>query len=639
MAKKPRIKTQEQLFQEAVTPYTNPETGGQYGGREPLDASKKRESQLSRKSDSEKNPQVGLQDIDEAIYHYITEIVKPRVSQNGTIIDVPVMYGTPENWASIQKDGCYRDRNGKMQMPLIVFSKGTVEKDRGKSNKLDGNKPHNYSISEVKYTRKNVYDRFDILQNRVPTKEYIAVAIPDYVTVTYECILFTDFVEQANSLIEAFNFASDSYWGAENKYQFQARIDSFRPTVEVSQGSDRVQKTTFQLVVRGYIIPDTPNAFPFNTQKFYSKSAVKVTGESVYSLKQENPYIPPVPVRIPIGVHQNTIDLKPIQAWTASVNIQLSNLTEQTGSYITESTLGSLIQDAGFAITGSNTFYGNQIISGSINVTGFITGSLPYVVTDVSRQRIQALRLIATDATGAEHLVDMVWNQLRCTWDWQLPGGVTGQMFQELHFYGKCQGAVRDTAVVQYVGAQGANIIIKEAVPSEINVEPELLLGVATQEGANNDFIKVTWYGEVQGVNTTGWEEGNILFFESSDGIIGGLTKYKPIAPAAIVNCAVVVKESTGEANNGIILVRPTFHLPIREASDVHMPSVQTLDVPAWNEGTRRFESYSLSNFIPTGSITSATGSSSTLVMSQKGITDIIGNINELLDIINGEII
>ena len=70
-------------------------------------------------TDSEKVQPVliGIKDIDEAIFFYFNEVLKPQVSQNGRTIKVPLVYASPERWAAMQKDGYYRDKNGKMQAP------------------------------------------------------------------------------------------------------------------------------------------------------------------------------------------------------------------------------------------------------------------------------------------------------------------------------------------------------------------------------------------------------------------------------------------------------------------------------------------------------------------------------------------
>ena len=99
--------------------------------------------------------------------------------------------------------------------------------------------------------------------------------MPDYVTLTYSCVIFTDFIEQNNKLIEAINYASDSYWGDPDKFKFRAMIDNYTTTTDVSEGQDRVTRTSFTLTMNGYIIPDTINSQLQGNRKFYSKSTLK----------------------------------------------------------------------------------------------------------------------------------------------------------------------------------------------------------------------------------------------------------------------------------------------------------------------------------------------------------------------------
>ena len=245
---------------------------------------KNREYQVSRANDNVEIQTVGIKDIDEAIYFYFNEVLKPQVTQNGNTINVPLVYGSPERWAAMQKDGYYRDKNGKMQAPLIVFRRDNIEKNRNLGNKLDGNAPHNYGVFEKKFSKNNIYDRFGILNNRVKEKELYAVAIPDYVNITYSCIIFTDYMEHNNKIVEGINFASDSYWGSPDRFRFRAMIDNFSTSTEVVQGNDRIVKTEFAVNLLGYILTDTVNALPFNTKKYYSKSSLKVTSETTSKL-------------------------------------------------------------------------------------------------------------------------------------------------------------------------------------------------------------------------------------------------------------------------------------------------------------------------------------------------------------------
>ena len=155
-----------------------------------------------------------------------------------------------------------------------MFKRDTIEKNRTLGNKLDGNKAHLFQVFEERYNPRNAYDKFSIVTNRIPSKKLYATVVPDYVTVTYNCIIFTDYVEQNNKLIEAIEFASDSYWGDFNRFHFRTKIDSFTTTTIMEVDQDRVAKTSFNFTVNGYIIPDSVNKELANMDGFYSKSQV-----------------------------------------------------------------------------------------------------------------------------------------------------------------------------------------------------------------------------------------------------------------------------------------------------------------------------------------------------------------------------
>lgn len=269
----PLPKTQEQLSQESLELDSSPTDPGVI-----------RAQQVSRRNDDVENFKVTIKDIDEAIYFYFNNVLKPSVMQNGKKINVPLVYGSPERWSAMQKDGYYRDKNGKMQAPLIVFRRDSLEKNRNLGNKLDANNPHNYGVYQKKFSQKNIYDKFGLLNNRKPVVEYYAVAIPDYVNIVYSCIIFTDYVEQNNKIVEGINFASDSYWGDPSRYRFRAMIDNYTTSAEIVQGNDRIIKTEFQVNLLGHIITDTINAQAYNTKKLYSKAAIKFGIETVNKL-------------------------------------------------------------------------------------------------------------------------------------------------------------------------------------------------------------------------------------------------------------------------------------------------------------------------------------------------------------------
>ena len=239
--------------------------------------------EITRRDDDVVNDvSIGLQDHDEAIQYYFDKVIKPSVVTNGTRIAVPLIYGNPERWKGVQRDGYYRDKTGKIQTPIIMFKRNSIQKRRDLGNKMDANTPQLYYVYQSKYNKRNQYDNFSVLQNRVPNKEFHAVVVPDFVRLKYSFIIWTDFIAQNNKIVEAINYASDAYWGDEERFKFNARIDSFTNTVDVVQGRNRMIKTNFELDLQGYIVSDAMStAIAKKPQKFFSKSTVVFNTEII----------------------------------------------------------------------------------------------------------------------------------------------------------------------------------------------------------------------------------------------------------------------------------------------------------------------------------------------------------------------
>ena len=278
--RKPIPKTQKQLGNEQVVP-----TYQQAGNPNNFNPSttENRALQTSFKGDTVKPFSVGLQDIDEAIFYYFQNVIQPSVIQNGARLPVPIIYGSPEKWKSFQKDGYYRDQLGKIQAPLIMFKRNSIDKNRQIANKLDANNPQNFGVFTKKYTQRNAYDNFKVLNNRIPQQEYYAVIMPDYLTVTYTCVVFTYYVEQLNKIVEAMEYASDAYWGNPQRYQFKASIDSFGFQTELVNNDERIVRSTFDIKINGYIIPDILQKDITALKKFSNKTKIIFSMEAIDS--------------------------------------------------------------------------------------------------------------------------------------------------------------------------------------------------------------------------------------------------------------------------------------------------------------------------------------------------------------------
>ena len=300
MAKRGKIptpKTQREILNSQINPYNPPagspgfsDTGNpnDSAGMSGNTNAPNRATQVSFRDDNTKPFSLGIKDIDEAIAYYMEEVIKPTVIQDGAVQQVPFIYGSPERWKQVQKDGYYRDKKGKIMLPLITFKRNNIEKVRNVANKLDANNPHNVSISQKQYSIANAYDNFSLLNNKIPDKINYAVVVPDYVNITYDFIVATYYIEQLNKIVEAINYASDSYWGNPERYQFRARIDNFSTPVQVEQKGERTVKATFSLKLYGYLVPDTVQKQLNAIKKFNTPTQIVFNMEEVQSIEELN---------------------------------------------------------------------------------------------------------------------------------------------------------------------------------------------------------------------------------------------------------------------------------------------------------------------------------------------------------------
>ena len=281
--RKPIPKTQKELSIDQQRP-----TSERYGNPNiPLNSNESetgiafnRSEKLSWKDDNTKPFAIGLQDLDEAVFYYFENVIKPFVYQNGERREVPVIYGDPERWKSFQRDGYYRDKKGSIMLPIIVIKRNTITKDRTVYNKLDANSPNLYGTFQRAYNPKNFYSNFAAINNKIPAKQFYAVAVPDFVNLEYSVIVQTYYMEQLNKIIEACEYASDAYWGNPERFKFRAFIDSFSTETQLTNGRDRLVKGTFNIRLRGYIIPDTIQKDLNSISKYNSKSKFIISMET-----------------------------------------------------------------------------------------------------------------------------------------------------------------------------------------------------------------------------------------------------------------------------------------------------------------------------------------------------------------------
>ena len=254
-------------------------------------ARENRAEQIKRSDDTWKNIAIGLQDIDESIMYYFKQIIKPRVFENGTLIDVPIIYGDPSLWAATQKQGYTRDKKGKIINPVVMFRRTSMARDdQVPVDKGSGQQVH--AFPKKWSGENNKYDRFGILHNMKPKYEILNVVVPDYVIITYECAVWTSYVTQMNKIVELMQYAEGQFWGDEDKFKFSAKIDSFDQSVEVTTERGRLVRSTFNLEIKGYLIPEYFNDL-VQTQKHFTVQQIVLDTETeldIFSVVQPDSF-------------------------------------------------------------------------------------------------------------------------------------------------------------------------------------------------------------------------------------------------------------------------------------------------------------------------------------------------------------
>jgi hypothetical protein len=147
----------------------------------------------------------------------------------------------------------------------------------------------------------------------------------------------------------------------------------------------------------------------------------------------------------------------------------------------------------------------------------------------------------------------IAWNVDDGALDIPLNDDVTLQTGQEFVFYAKATEAISNGDVVMFAGAQGGHLLIAKADMSATGFDPTWIVGVATQDFANNEFGYATSLGKVRGLDTSALSEGDILYVDPTTA--GAFTTTKPSPPNHIIQIAAVVYS---HGTQGTIQVRVT---------------------------------------------------------------------------------
>ena len=230
------------------------------------------------KQDESKMLEISLLDVDTIIANYMEKNLIPVLEQNGNQLKVPLLYGNAERWKSAQRDGYIKDKLGKIQLPIIMFKRNSIEAN----DTMKFLKDTKVTYPTVrKYSNKHSYDRFSLLNPDLKKRfEAYDVRMPNYVTLTYEVIFWTGYTEHNNKIIEQFQYANEQYWGEDDNYKFRVLVGNFDNQQDVGAGSERIIRTNCSLTVNAYLLPKRFETQP-TTQKGFTIRKVIVGNEVV----------------------------------------------------------------------------------------------------------------------------------------------------------------------------------------------------------------------------------------------------------------------------------------------------------------------------------------------------------------------
>ena len=130
-------------------------------------------------------------------------------------------------------------------------------------------------------------------------------------------------------------------------------------------------------------------------------------------------------------------------------------------------------------------------------------------------------------------------------------GNVIQHIGEDQFFYCKASSAITKGQVVMFTGAVGASGVPTGAPATGIS-DGTYIMGIAAEAIATNGFGLVQSFGSLRNVNTSGYSDGDILWYNPS--VTGGLTKTQPSAPSVKVQMAAVI--NGGSSGGGTILIR-----------------------------------------------------------------------------------
>jgi len=129
-------------------------------------------------------------------------------------------------------------------------------------------------------------------------------------------------------------------------------------------------------------------------------------------------------------------------------------------------------------------------------------------------------------------------------------GNVVQHIGEDTFYYVKASATITKGQVIMFTGALGASGVIL-AAPSTGVTNPNYIMGIAAESIANNAFGLIQAFGVLRSVDTQGFADGDVVYYDSA--VTGGYTATYPTSGPIVIVGAVV---NGGSNSGGVLQIR-----------------------------------------------------------------------------------
>jgi hypothetical protein len=256
------------------------------------------------------------------------------------------------------------------------------------------------------------------------------------------------------------------------------------------------------------------------------------------------------------------------------INLQQDGVTNFQVSKLGDVTANKFIKSGGTSVQ-------YLMADGTVSTGPILTGFVPYIgatANVVLGEYGLGAGYVTFDTTPTNTPTDqgtMYWDDAKSTVS-LIMNGTIQHIGQDSFYYAKNNSgsSIPKGTAVRFAGTDGASghILIAPMIANG-TVPSSYYMGITSETIANGAFGQVMAFGELEGVNTSAYTAGSLLYVSTT--VAGGFQTTVPVAPNNIILAAATLNSK----NNGALIVRATLGSNINNDEGVKIVSPNTGDL------------------------------------------------------------